>query len=57
MTYDFTYSGEDYKSITSAANMGGGGGNRDSLPWAPSVRAPPNSAGPVQVRSVRRSVG
>ena len=32
-----------------------GGGNRGSLPWAPSVRGAPNSAGLVQIRSVRQS--
>ena len=32
-----------------------GGGNRGSLPRAPSVTGPPNSAGLVQIRTVRQS--
>ena len=45
-----------FVTVASAANKGGGGGsNRGSLPRAPSVRGPPNSAGLVLVRSVCQS--
>ena len=42
-------------SAVPLTGVGGGGGNRGSLPWVPSVRGPPNSARRVQIRSVHQS--